>query len=292
MSEILKRGDRIRHLKKMDWGIGEVVSDRVGDGFIEVMFENDGFLRLDSDPARFEKISGESNRPDYLDDLVNSYRGGLPQKKENSFKAATRKFKREFPLGFNDPKYLVGPGNERQDKLDLHDLMNTLLNKEVFSSLLKNEDFGEIYDRSYQIVKKGNLTHHIESAKFFDAIKSQSKQRIFSEQLFDLVYGQSELKQRFTAFAKMDNVTWPLMTIFPFIAFPESQIFIKPEVTKKAAEVFGVEINYRPIPNWLTYLCIQELVKKIFDKLRRDGIENLNPRDMIDVQSFIWVIGH
>ena len=90
----------------------------------------------------------------------------------------------------------------------------------------------------------------------------------------------------------MDNVTWPLMTIFPFIAFPESQIFIKPEVTKKAAEVFGVEINYRPIPNWLTYLCIQELVKKIFDKLRRDGIENLNPRDMIDVQSFIWVIGH
>ena len=55
------------------------------------------------------------------------------------------------------------------------------------------------------------------------------------------------------------------------------------------ANAIGCEINYQPELKWLTYSSVLELASAIREKLVKENIENLIPRDMIDVQSFIWV---
>jgi hypothetical protein len=81
-------------------------------------------------------------------------------------------------------------------------------------------------------------------------------------------------------------LTWPLVTIFGFIAQPETHIFLKPNVTRIAARKYGFEFQYHSKPNWNTYAGLLEFAATI----RRD-LRDLRPRDMIDLQSFIWVQG-
>ena len=72
---------------------------------------------------------------------------------------------------------------------------------------------------------------------------------------------------------------------FLFIHHPKKYMFVKPTITKKAAELCGWNIHYHPKPNWRTYKSILDLSKYLFTEL-----SELKPRDMIDVQSFLWCI--
>jgi hypothetical protein len=81
-------------------------------------------------------------------------------------------------------------------------------------------------------------------------------------------------------------LTWPLVTVFGFIAQPDRHVFLKPNVTKIAAQKYGFDFRYESKPNWETYASLLEFAETI----RRD-VRDLKPRDMIDLQSFIWVQG-
>jgi hypothetical protein len=63
-------------------------------------------------------------------------------------------------------------------------------------------------------------------------------------------------------------------------------MFLKPDVTKRAAEACNFELNYRPELNWRTY---ESLLR--FNAALRELIADLKPRDNIDMQAFIWCIG-
>ena len=81
-------------------------------------------------------------------------------------------------------------------------------------------------------------------------------------------------------------LTWPLQTVFGMIARPDEHIFLKPRVTQIAAEEYGFDFDYRSRPNWQTYQGMLDFA----DQVRKDT-RDLKPRDMIDLQSFIWVLG-
>ncbi len=76
------------------------------------------------------------------------------------------------------------------------------------------------------------------------------------------------------------------MTVFGFIAQPDTHIFLKPNVTRAAAKEYGFDFRYTSRPNWDTYANLLEFAETV----RRDQ-RDLGPRDMIDLQSFIWVQG-
>jgi hypothetical protein len=57
-------------------------------------------------------------------------------------------------------------------------------------------------------------------------------------------------------------------------------------VTRLAAERYGAPFDYRSRPNWDTYRSLLALARTV----RRD-LAFLRPRDMIDIQSFLWVQG-
>jgi hypothetical protein len=103
------------------------------------------------------------------------------------------------------------------------------------------------------------------------------------------LYSEEELENRFVAFAKVleniDAAKWTTATYFLFIVHPEKHMFVKPTITQYSSELCGYEVNYKPQLNWLTYKSVLG-----FSEYIRSEISELKPRDMIDVQSFMWCI--
>ena len=60
----------------------------------------------------------------------------------------------------------------------------------------------------------------------------------------------------------------------------------QPGATRTAATAYGFPFDYTSRPNWATYQSLLAFAERV----RRDQ-EDLGPRDMIDLQSFIWVQG-
>ena len=205
---------------------------------------------------------------------------------------AKRKFLRFFPRGFSDSKYFAW---ERGYKVDTHNQWNQLLNRDEFRKLLKNGRHCEIALIASRIESKTNLLFSFEKMAFRDAIRDRAGASIFAEGLYDLLYGRGSDSGRFRAWCEAVGklprkqtrvLTHPVVTVFPFIAAPERHIFLKPNVTKRAAKVYGFDFHYESRPSWEVYSSVLDFAEKI-----RGDLNSLRPRDMIDIQSFIWVLG-
>lgn len=155
---------------------------------------------------------------------------------------------------------------------------------------------GRFLEIGAQAVKsRTNLLFSFEKMAIRDAVKSKHGARVFAQGLYEFLYSDASLESRFASWCetvaalprKQSRVlTWPLVTVFGFIAQPETHIFLKPTVTRLAAREYGFDFNYRSGPSWKTYSNLFKFAKEI----RRD-LSDLRPRDMIDIRSFIWVLG-
>jgi hypothetical protein len=85
-----------------------------------------------------------------------------------------------------------------------------------------------------------------------------------------------------------DNAKWTVATYLPFLWRPDSHMFLKPEVTKDFADRVGDRFasDYEARLDIAVYESLLNLASKTAAELAE-----LKPRDRIDVQSFIWVIG-
>jgi len=134
-----------------------------------------------------------------------------------------------------------------------------------------------------------NLIFPNEKMALKDGLESSSNQQAFATALCNLLYGDDDLKPRFERYAdileSIGAAKWTIATYFLFIVYPEEYVFLKPTVTQNAADVSGFAINYRPGLNWLTYASVLA-----FANYLKTELVGLSPRDMIDVQSFMWCI--
>lgn len=203
-----------------------------------------------------------------------------------------KKFLHYFKKGFSDATYIAW---ERQYKLDAHFHFQQQLNKREYERLLLARKFSAIALTAVQIESRTNLLFSFEKMALRDAVKSASGAKDFAQGLYEYVYGKEDLEQRFRQFSnkvaalprKQTRVhTWPLQTVFGFIANPQEHIFLKPRVTQTAAQKYKFNFQYQSKPNWETYKSLQDFAEQI----RRDH-GDLKPEDYIDLQSFIWVMG-
>lgn len=210
----------------------------------------------------------------------------------SSAKRARRKFLRFFPGGFRDQTYLDW---ERGYKWEAHQQWEQVLNRPAFRALLRNEDFQEIAAHAVRIESRTNLLFSFEKMALRDAVKAKQGAQIFSQGLYDFLYGSASVSSRFNRWCDVVSalprkqtrvLTWPIVTVFGFIAQPETHMFFKPNVTKTAAREYGFDFRYQSRPSWETYAGLLE-----FAEVVRFDLEDLRPRDMIDIQSFIWVQG-
>ena len=146
---------------------------------------------------------------------------------------------------------------ERDYKIEAHELMLRLLNKSEYDKMLESEEYEEICSRALKIVNKTNLIFPNEKMALKDGLKSAENKKMFAVSLFQLLYGQSELSERFSIFAatlySIEAAKWTTQTYFLFITYPDKYIFMKPSVTQSAADAFAFELNYSTEINWNSY---------------------------------------
>lgn len=201
-------------------------------------------------------------------------------------------FLRHFPRGFRDETYLAW---ERDYKVRAHEAWEEALSRERFAELLDDGEHQTIAQHAVRIESRTNLLFSFEKMALRDAVKSPAGARTFATGLYDYLHGAGSVRERFErwvdAVATLPRkqtrvVTWPVLTVFGMIGAPDEHIFLKPVVTKIAAEAYRFSFEYHSKPRWETYASILAFAAQI----RRDH-RDLRPRDMIDLQGFIWVLG-
>ena len=207
---------------------------------------------------------------------------------------ARRKFLRYFPDGFKDEDYYA---SERGYKWDAHLRWQEALNQDEYQRLLAAGRYEEIAARAIRVEQSApySFIFSFEKMALRDAVKSAAGARAFAVGLYDFLHGHDSLEQRFEEWVETVAVlprrqtrllTWPLVTVFGFLAQPSLHLFVKPTVTRAAAEAYAFPLPYQSRPSWPTYHRLLEFA----ERLKRD-LRDLRPRDMIDIQSFIWVQG-
>lgn len=205
-----------------------------------------------------------------------------------------RKFLRQFPGGFRDETYLEW---ERDYKVEAHRRWLEALGEEEFARLLAAGEHREIARRAVSVEQRTrhSMIFSFEKMALRDAVKSPAGARAFATGLNDFLHGPGALEERFEAWVEVVAglprrqtrvLTWPMVTVWGFLAQPKTHIFVKPTVTRIAAAEYGFELPYRSRPNWKTYGAVLELAVAV-----RADLRDLKPRDMIDIQSFLWVQG-
>jgi hypothetical protein len=205
-----------------------------------------------------------------------------------------RKFLGLFPRGFRDEDYVE---LEREYKVEAHERWVQALPEAQFRALLKAREHGEVAARAVRVEQRTrhSMLFSFEKMALRDALKSASGARAFSEGLFEFLHGRAALPERFEAWVDAVEalprrqtrvLTWPMVTVWGFLAQPDVHVFMKPNTMKAAAEKYGHDLRYRSRPNWETYASLLELAGRVKRELR-----DLEPRDMIDAQSFLWIQG-
>jgi hypothetical protein len=200
------------------------------------------------------------------------------------------KFLRFFPKGFADETYLAW---ERNYKWETHRRWRAALGKPAFGRMLREGAFLEIASRAVAIEARTHLLFSFEKMALRDAVREKAGARAFAEGLHGFLYAKAPPQRRFeswvAAVASLPHersrvLTWPIVTVFGMIAEPRHHIYVKPLVTQRAARAYGHDLAYATPPNWESYASCLGFALRV----RRD-LADLRPRDLIDVQSFLWV---
>ena len=203
-----------------------------------------------------------------------------------------RKFLRFFPGGFTDETYLDW---ERDYKWAAHLRWRAELGRDELAKLIGAGEFGAVAERAVRIESRTNLLFSFEKMALRDAVRSGPGARAFAEGLYDLLHGPGSPGDRFDRWVSMlaalprrqtRVLTWPLATVFGFIAEPRRHFFLKPRVTRLAFEEYGLDFRYVSRPSSGTYSHLLALARLVATDLA-----DLEPRDLIDIQSFLWVQG-
>jgi hypothetical protein len=229
--------------------------------------------------------------------FLSSPRSGARASNVNYMGAARcrRKFELYYPDGFIDETYQIA---ERSYKERAHLEWQAELGPAEFRKLLARGEFRQIADTAVRIESRTNLLFSFEKMALRDALKTAAGARLFAHELYAFLYGRGAPGTKFADWVRAVSelpqrqsrvLTWPVVTVFGFIARPDKHMFLKPRVTRKAAKAYGFDFAYRPTPSWPVYEELQTFAAIIRRDLdRRPGFK---ARDMIDLQSFIWVQG-
>jgi hypothetical protein len=292
-----KVGMIITHPNKPEWGPGKIQAVNGKD--IVVYFRDlceqkpgDAQKTISTDWAKLT-MSEVQSEP-WLDNLP-PYKAGqsFPPKIRVTMKQGIESFLSKYPSGFENHQYFA---EEREYKLKAHHLYDELLGNGQFSQLLSSNNIDELVKRVLAVESRINVLSVFEKVAFRDALKNKDSGTAYMQTLLDVLEKGSQENVLTAHFEAVTNLpaelgksrvaTWPVATVMPYLARPDVFMFLKPDVTKECAERLNFNLCYDAKPNWLTYSKLLLMCDLLMEQL-----ESLGAKDMIDLQSFIWVIG-
>src|SRR5215212_11157116 len=105
-----------------------------------------------------------------------------------------KKFLYYFKKGFTDPTYISW---ERQYKLDAHFQFQQSLSKVEYQRMLTARKYSEIALTAVRIESRTNLLFSFEKMALRDAVKPTHGAKAFALGLYDYIYGNGGLQERF-----------------------------------------------------------------------------------------------
>ncbi|HEY3833319.1 MAG TPA: hypothetical protein VGO03_13565 [Acidimicrobiia bacterium] len=213
--------------------------------------------------------------------------------RRRSARACRHKFLEFFPDGFRDPTYI---DTERGYKWQAHRRWRTEIAPVLQSRRpLSGELCLDIARQVVRIEATTNLLFSFEKMALRDALADPIGAQSFIAGLRAWLGSERLVPERFAVWCQtLDSLprrqtrvaTWPVATVFGFLAKPRTHMFLKPNVMRHAARAYSYPLHYTSRPNSTTYASLLDFAATV----RRD-LHDLRPRDMIDTQSFLWVQG-
>lgn len=287
---VLKKGDRVRHPTQTAWGIGEVLADAAGDK-VRIFFvgPGGGTKTMSLRHVTLESVPKAEAAHPLLDHLRPPAESG--RLRYQSLPESIARFLDCFPHGFYGDRFVA---EERQYKVRARQVAQDLLNPSDLARLVTVDDGGEVCRRALRVANATNLIFPNEKMALKDGLKAPTHQQAFARALCALLYGEDTLQSRFERYIDilegMAAAKWTIATYFLFLVHPDRYMFLKPTVTQHAADISGFDIHYRSDLNWRTYEAVLAFAQYLTQALVQQHCQALMPRDMIDVQSFLWCI--
>lgn len=222
-------------------------------------FEDEDFDRLKN------RLRNEAGRlhPDYF-----------------GFDGATRRFLSFFPEGFFDPAYVK---MERDYKLVSQAKLTTAL--PLDDALAATPEQAAEVRRAFYT----NLLSQFELARMHAILVGDTGSLfVRGAARFATAEYEAGLMAMASATKPHGRLSWPMATYLPNLWRPEQHMFLKPEKTKD----FAVRVGH-PFASDYTAALDVPVYESLLDLVAATEreISALQPRDRIDVQSFIWVVG-
>ena len=141
-----------------------------------------------------------------------------------------------------------------------------------------------------------------DSHLFFDSVPSKSELLILTEppgdqhalcaQLFDLVWGPNDGASRlgrWIAYVHREGLqqNWPFPTCLLWICHPDEEMFIRPQPFGLLAKRLGLPWSFSGGLSADTYAAVRAWSLEL-----RDAMTSYGAKDLVDVQSVMWVAGN
>jgi hypothetical protein len=204
---------------------------------------------------------------------------GKADPKYFGFNGAPNRFLHWFAGGFQSPNYF---SKERAYKIDAKEALDATVPLEKAAT---GSGYGPALLSRFHI----NLLSPYEQIWIRDVLRaSEADEFVRAAARFTLGDGKPALLAMERALKAHRAAKWTIVTLLPFLWRPEQHMFLKPEATKDFATRVGHRFasDHEPRLNLSVYESLLDLASKTDAELA-----DLRPRDRIDVQSFIWVVG-
>ena len=212
-----KKGDRVRHPSKPEWGLGEVLINSNGET-VKIFFVGGGekIISLSPEYTKPEISPIDQASHPVLDNLKVSKSDSIIKYK--SLASSIHYFSDQFPGEFYGARFNE---EERDYKDKANKLAKEILGREEFSLLLENSDYSEIARLALKLVNKTNLISPFEKMALKDGLNNQKSKEVFAKTLNNLLYGDADLEPRFDRFIKiLEDINaskWTVVSYFLFI---------------------------------------------------------------------------
>jgi hypothetical protein len=242
----------------------------------------DAAVQAARDPERTASPSGRSR----------------PATKKRTFSTQTqdeaiRSFLERYPGGFTGEAFVT---SERDYKWHAHSLFHRELGGMRLNELLAEGRVADVVRHALHAEQKTNLLSVFEKARLSQALRDEAYAAAVFRGLCEVLATKQPEEKSFSRYLDavlnlparpgQRTATWPIATILPFLADPERHLFLKPLATRAAAERLHFDLQYHATPSWKTYGRALQLASDLHAQLAEHGC-----RDLIDVQSFVWVMG-
>jgi hypothetical protein len=196
------------------------------------------------------------------------------------YTGARSRFLKFFPNGFLSDGYAA---QERDYKVAAKKKLDATAPLEM---ALTGSGYGEAILAVYRAT---NMLSPFEKTRLQDVFRGQSSDAVIrAAAKFTQDPDKNALGRLEAALKPFDCAKWTVVTYLPYLWRPDTHMFLKPEVTTDYAARVGHPFasTYEPRLTIGVYTGLLDLAQQT-----RLSLSDLHPRDGIDIQSFIWVVG-